>query len=180
MLVFFCLSQPIIVLRKESGNELRHSTIFQFIKQFWFNASISSHEARGFDTTIMARISTVRNFFTFIGPKSDHCIDLSLSYSLTPLVEVCSNWIYQMCYMDFYKLLFIKFDIYIWISVYRSCYMDWSKLIHGFLYVVTWICHNWCVDFSKLLHEFVQWIRQSCSIHFYRTRVRSLGMLVTN
>ena len=68
MLVFFCLSQPIKVLRKESGNELRHSTIFQFIKQFWFNASIWSHEARGFDT-IMARISTVRIFFTFIGPK---------------------------------------------------------------------------------------------------------------
>ena len=33
-----------------------------------------------------------------------------------------------------------------------------SKLVHGFLFVVTWICQNWYMDFSKV----DKWICPSC------------------
>ena len=141
MLVFFCLSQPIKVLRKESGNELRHSTIFQFIKQFWFNASISSHEARGFDTTIMARISTVRNFSLLSV--------LSLIIALT-----CHSVTHSLLLLKFVQIGFIK--CVTWISI--SCYLSNLIYIYGFLFteVVTWIGQNWYMDFSKLLHGFAK------------------------
>ena len=45
-----------------------------------------------------------------------------------------------------------------------SCYMDVSKMC-GFLWFVIWICHNWYIDFSKLLHALVKiytWISLNC------------------
>ena len=34
--------------------------------------------------------------------------------------------------------------------------MNLSKMIDGSLLVIPRICQNWCMDFSKLLHEFVK------------------------
>ena len=156
MLVFFCLSQPIKVLRKESGNELRHSTIFQFIKQFWFNASISSHEARGFDTTIMARISTVR-IFSLLSVLS---LIIALTYhSVT----------HSILLLNFVQIGFIKFVTWISISCYLSNLMDFclQKLLHGLVKIDTWISLSCYMDLPKLLHAFfkvVVWISQSCSM----------------
>ena len=64
----------------------------------------------------------------------------SLPCLVTPSVRQCSCWILS-------KLL------------------DLSTLLNGFLYVVTWICPNWYVNFSKLSHGFVKidtWISLSC------------------
>ena len=36
--------------------------------------------------------------------------------------------------------------------------MDLSKLRHGFLYVFTLFCQNWCMNFSTLFHWFVKLI----------------------
>ena len=51
--------------------------------------------------------------FVFMGPKSDHCVVLSDTESVTvsPLIDFCSNLIYQSCYMDFIKLLDKSFKI---------------------------------------------------------------------
>ena len=38
-----------------------------------------------------------------------------------------------------------------WISL--SCSVDLSKLMYWFLWFVTWICQNWDMGFSKLLHS---------------------------
>ena len=54
-----------------------------------------------------------RSWLIFIGHKSDHCLALSVPESRTALVQYCSNWICQ------------------------SCYIDFSKLLDG------WICQNW-------------------------------------
>ena len=70
-------------------------------------------------------------FFIFIGPKSDHCLVLSLRHSLSAFVDFCSL-------LDLSKSLdgYVKIDK--WIS--PGCYMDLSKLINGFVKIVTWIC----------------------------------------
>ena len=81
---------------------------------------------------------------TFIGPKSNHGLALSVSHWFRALVVqigfvkvvswICQNW-------------------YIGISL--ICYMDLSKFIHGFLLVVTWIFQSSYMDLSKLFRGFV-------------------------
>ena len=53
--------------------------------------------------------------------------------------------------MDFLKLLHDLSKL-----IFLSCYMDFSKLIHGFLWVVMWICQSCYIDLLKLLHGFVR------------------------
>ena len=74
--------------------------------------------------------------YTFLGPKSDHCLAL-VTQSLHPIVGFCFG--------------FIKIDT--WISL--SCYLYLSKLLHelskmvyGFLKVVMWICQRADDDIS--------------------------------
>ena len=72
--------------------------------------------------------------FIHIGPKSDHCLALSVTKSVSAL------------FLTFVQV--VKIDT--WISL--SSYTDLSKVIHGFFQVVRWICQNWDTYFSKLLH----------------------------
>ena len=107
------------------------------------------------NTTIIIIIVIIIFFLT--GPKSDHCLALSVS--------PCSCWIvfksdFSSCYMDFFSLLdgFVKINN----RISLICYMDWSKLMYGFLWVFRWICKNstWIslscnMNLSKLFHAFV-------------------------
>ena len=73
----------------------------------------------------------------FIGPKSDHCLVLSVSPLLTGLVKFCRKyWICQSCLVDL--------------------------LLHGYVKIDTWICKNWYMDLSKLLHEYVKVVLCIC------------------
>ena len=48
----------------------------------------------------LAKILTIVQIkVIFIGPKSDHCFVLSVCQSLSALLELCSSWICQSCYM---------------------------------------------------------------------------------
>ena len=67
------------------------------------------------------------SFDISMGPKSDHCLALSVPHWFTHHVEFCSNWICQTCEVDF-TTVFVNIDL--WISL--SCYMDWN-LVHGFI-----------------------------------------------
>ena len=81
---------------------------------------------------VMVVMKLVDNF-VFMGPKSDHCLALSDTESVTvsPLVDFCSNLIYQSCYMDFIKLLDKSFKIDV--LIFLIFYIHLSKLIYGFL-----------------------------------------------
>ena len=70
---------------------------------------------------------------SFIQPRSDHCLALYYLKSISQSVSPCSCWVLL-------KLL------------------DLSKLLNRFLWVVTWICPNWYMDFAELLHGFVKFI----------------------
>ena len=51
----------------------------------------------------------------------------------------------------------------------QNWYMDFSKLIGGFVSIDTWISLNCYMGLSKLIHGFLQvftWICQSCYMHF--------------
>ena len=55
------------------------------------------------------------------GPKSDHCLALSVSHSISALVEFCSNYICQSSCMNLSK-------------------NDEWKFSHGFVKIDMWIC----------------------------------------
>ena len=94
-------------------------------------------------------------FRFFIRPKSDHGLALSVSPSVTGLVEFCSNrWICQSCYMDISKLLHGFVRIFTWIC--QNFYMEFSKLYHGCVSFDTWISLSYYMDLSKLRHGFVK------------------------
>ena len=63
-------------------------------------------------------------------------------------VTECSCWIWLK--LDLLKLLLIVR----WIC--QNWYMDFSKLLHGFVKNCKWIYQNWQMNVSKLLHGFCQ------------------------
>ena len=60
---------------------------------------------------------------SFVLPNSDHCLALSVTESVSPLVEFCLNWICQSCYMHIFKLSdgFVKNVIWISLSFSWIC-----------------------------------------------------------
>ena len=81
----------------------------------------------------------MNNFF--IGLKSDHCLALSLRRTVSALVEFCSNWIGQSCYIDLLKM----------IHAFLKIILDLLKLIPGFLQVVRQQSHKNPVSASAML-----------------------------
>ena len=80
--------------------------------------------------------------------------------------------------MDFSKLLhrFVKIDkggingfieVVTWIC--QNCYIDFSKSLYGFVIFHTWISLSFYMDLPKLILEFlsgVAWICQSSPMYF--------------
>ena len=62
---------------------------------------------------------------SFNGPKANHCLVLSVHQLVSALVEFCSTWLCQGCYMDFSKLL------HGFVNVDTSGYMDLSNWLNG-------------------------------------------------
>ena len=88
-------------------------------------------------------------FFFSLDPSSIIAFSChSVINSVRALVEFCSNWICQICYMEFCKFWFVKIDQ--WISL--ICSMDLPKLIYGFscyMDLPNYYMYYCFVDFSK-------------------------------
>ena len=99
---------------------------------------------------------------------------------VSPSVSQCSCWI--LLKLDLSKLLlgfpfkfidgFVKIEIWIFWVVKWMCqnwHMDFSKLLHWFVKIDTWMSLIFYMNLSKFLHGFVKvvtWICQICFMYY--------------
>ena len=101
--------------------------------------------------------------YFFIGPKSDHCLVLSVTAddSFSSLVETLLMWPWRLKMLSSYNLPLLPF----WICL--ICYMDLLKLSHVFLRQSIQ-----CLECVVLLAMFIQFLSRYMPLSFWSLAFR--------